>query len=88
MANRGAAALAPAPSGQHQLAFLAMIRDAVDEGGQFIIATHSPILLACPGAQIFGFDGARIEEMNYQETAHYQIYRQFFMDRAASPEVC
>ena len=35
---------------------------AADEGAQFIIATHSPILLACPGARIFSFDASPIRE--------------------------
>jgi predicted ATPase len=79
------AALSPAS----QIKFLDLLQQLGAEGrAQFIIATHSPILLACPGAQILSFDGVRIEEMKYQETAHYQIYRQFFMDQAASLEVC
>jgi predicted ATPase len=74
------AALSPAS----QIKFLNLLQELVAEGqAQFFIATHSPILLACPGAQIFCFDGARIEEIAYQETAHYQIYRQFFRDQAA-----
>jgi len=79
------AALSPAS----QIKFLDLLQQLGTEGrAQFIIATHSPILLACPGAQIFGFDGARIEEVSYQETAHYQIYRRFFMDQAALLEAC
>lgn len=50
---------------------------------QFIIATHSPILLALPDAQIFSFDGPRIKEVSYEETEHYRVYQQFFTDRAA-----
>jgi predicted ATPase len=73
------AALSP----QSQLAFLAMVREGVDQGGQFIIATHSPILLAFPGAQIFSFDSDRIEEVAYEDTTHYQIYSQFLTDRRA-----
>ena len=44
------------------------------------MATHSPILLAHPGAQIFSFDSSRIEEVAYQDTTHYKIYKQFFID--------
>ena len=51
---------------------------------QFVIATHSPILLACPGAQIYSFDASRIREVDYQDTTHYQVYKQFFMDITAS----
>ena len=46
------AALSP----QSQLGFLAMMRDMVDQDSQFLIATHSPILMAVPGARIFDFD--------------------------------
>lgn len=48
---------------------------------QFIIATHSPILLSCPGAKIYNFDSCPIEPIEYRETAHYRIYRDFFLDR-------
>jgi len=42
---------------------------------QFIIATHSPILLTCPGSVVFSFDHAPIREVPYQETGHYRIFR-------------
>lgn len=74
------AALSPAS----QLKFLNLLQQIGAEGqAQFVIATHSPILLSCPGAQIFSFDGAHIKEVGYQETAHFKIYRQFFADQAA-----
>jgi predicted ATPase len=74
------AALSPAS----QLKFLKLLQQIGAEGqAQFIIATHSPILLSCPGAQIFSFDGAHIKEVGYQETAHFKIYRQFFVDQAS-----
>jgi predicted ATPase len=67
-----------------QVRFLKMLRQYEDQGqAQFIIATHSPILLAYPGAQVYSFDGVRIREVAYQETSHYQIYKEFFCDRAA-----
>jgi len=47
---------------------------------QFIIATHSPILLACPGATIFGFDDGEIAPVEYEQTDHYQLYRDFMAD--------
>jgi predicted ATPase len=72
-------ALSPAS----QLQFLKLLQQLGAEGrAQFIIATHSPILLACPGAQILCFDGDCIREVRYQDTAHYQIYRQFFAEQA------
>jgi predicted ATPase len=62
-----------------QLKFLKLLR-RLEEGGhaQFIIATHSPILLSHPGAQIFSFDSSRIEEVDYRDTTHYKLYKQFF----------
>lgn len=50
---------------------------------QFIIATHSPLLLAYPGAQLFCFDGAQIEEVAYEDTTHFRVYQQFFSCPAA-----
>ena len=44
---------------------------------QFIIATHSPILLACPGARIFSFDCTKLTEVRYKELEHYCLYRDF-----------
>jgi hypothetical protein len=44
---------------------------------QFLIASHSPILLAYPGAQIFSFDEGKIHEVRYQETSPYQIVSRF-----------
>jgi predicted ATPase len=44
---------------------------------QFIIATHSPFLMACPDAQIFSFDSPVIEPIAYQDTAHYKLYKKF-----------
>jgi predicted ATPase len=49
---------------------------ALDES-QFIIATHSPILLAYPNAKILLFDGTGISEVAYEATEHYAITRDF-----------
>lgn len=73
------AALSPSS----QVKFLELLQQLEAQGhAQFIIATHSPILLAYPGAQIFSFDSSRIEEVRYEDTTHYRIYRQFFTDRS------
>lgn len=48
---------------------------------QFIIATHSPILLACENARIYSFDHAPVRVIEYEDTEHYQIYRKFLLDR-------
>lgn len=72
------AALSP----QSQLGFLAMIRDAVEKGGQFLIATHSPILMAIPGAKIYAFDGGRIDPAGFGELESVALVRDFLQ----SPE--
>lgn len=66
------AALSP----QRQLALLAQMADLVEAGRtQFIIATHSPILMTVPGAQIVSFDDATLPNISLEETSHYQITR-------------
>lgn len=73
------AALSPAS----QIKFLKLLQRVVEGGqAQFVIATHSPILLAYPDAQIFSFEGDNIEEVAYEDTTHYRIYKQFFTDRS------
>ena len=49
----------------------------VKHNSQFIIATHSPILMAFPGAQVYQLSQAGIEVVDYRQTEHYQITRQF-----------
>jgi predicted ATPase len=47
---------------------------------QFIISTHSPILLAYPDAEIYSFDRSTIERVAYEETDYFRIYRDFLND--------
>lgn len=74
------AALSP----QRQLSFLILMRDTVKrhKDAQFVISTHSPILLGLPDAQIVSFDDGQLREIRYEETAPYQIVRRFVTDRA------
>jgi predicted ATPase len=67
------AALSP----MRQLTALALIRDLVEGGSQFLIATHSPILMAYPDADIVLLDGAGLRKVAYTETEHYQVTRDF-----------
>lgn len=67
------AALSP----QRQLALLALMFDLVEEGAQFIVATHSPLLLAYPGARIYSFDSTPIEAIAWDETDHVRLTRDF-----------
>jgi len=64
-------------SPQSQLALLAMIGDMVSQDAQFIIATHSPMLLAFPDAQIYSFDRAPVEVVAYDDLDHVRITRDF-----------
>lgn len=70
------AALSPS----RQLALLCRIHDLVNEGSQFIIATHSPILMAYPGADIFLLDENGISKTDYKSTEHYQLTKRFLDD--------
>jgi predicted ATPase len=73
------AALSP----QRQLTFLKIVHDLATPGhAQFLIATHSPIILSYPGAVLFGLDGDSIHEIDYRETQHFLITRDFLI----SPE--
>jgi predicted ATPase len=68
------AALSP----QRQLSFLKIIHDLAAPGhAQFLIATHSPIILSYPGAVLFSLDGDAISEVDYRETKHFLITRDF-----------
>lgn len=62
-------------SPQSQLAFLAMMHDMVRQDGQFIIATHAPILLAYPGARILSFDETPVAEVPFEELPHVRLTR-------------
>lgn len=68
------AALSP----MRQLSLLAIMRQMEKAGhNQFIIATHSPILLSYPGAIILSLDGGKLKRIGYKETEHYQLTKNF-----------
>lgn len=70
------AALSP----QRQLAFMSLVKSVVDENAQFIIATHSPILLAYPGAQILSLDHGTISTVKYEDLPHVNFTRSFLQN--------
>ncbi len=72
------AALSP----QRQLSFLLLLNSLLQGNRdiQFIIATHSPIILAYPDSQILSFDGIRLAEITYEETSPYNIVHGFLKD--------
>ena len=51
------------------------------EGSQFLIASHSPILLGLPEAEILSFDGNTIEKISYEDTESYAITEMFINNR-------
>ena len=67
------AALSP----QRQLAALTRIHDLVKADSQFIIATHSPILMAYPNAFIYACSNEGIDRIDYYDTEHYQVMKDF-----------
>lgn len=71
------AALSP----QRQLALMVEIAECTKKGGQFLIATHSPILLGLPGAVIYSLDDGKIHECRYEETGSYEVTEMFINNR-------
>ncbi len=70
-------------SPRRQLELLEVLAATAHAGGaQFILATHSPILLACPGARVYSLDEAPPRIVDWHQTGHWQTYREFF----ANPE--
>lgn len=63
------------------LQLLGLLKAESEKGhAQFVVATHSPILMACPGAEIHSFDHVPVRTIPYEETDHYRLYREFFSD--------
>ncbi len=60
-----------------QLAFLSLVKEMVSQDCQFIIATHSPIMLSFPGATILSCDTAPIEAVEYDDLEHVKLTREF-----------
>lgn len=71
------AALSP----QRQLTLLMEIYECAKQGAQFIIVTHSPILLGIPNAEILSFDNGMIHTCEYEDTESYQVTEMFINNR-------
>ena len=63
-----------------QMTLLCQMDELVKQMSQFIVATHSPILMAYPKADILEFSGEGIRAVDYRETEHYQVTRRFLED--------
>ena len=70
-----------------QMSFLSVLHDHVKSGAQFVIATHSPIVLAYPNAWIYRFDEEGIARVAYEETEHFQVTRDFVLNPERSLRV-
>jgi len=70
------AALSPS----RQFAILVRMRQLIEQGSQFIIATHSPIIMSYPGALIYGLSEEGLRSVRYEETEHFMLTRQFMDD--------
>jgi predicted ATPase len=71
------AALSPS----RQLSFLARLHELVQAGSQFIIATHSPIILGYPDAWIYQTSAHGLERVAYEDTEHYEVTKGFLNRR-------
>ncbi|WP_158598217.1 AAA family ATPase [Falsibacillus albus] len=64
-------------SPMRQLAFMSMIIDSINNGSQYIIITHSPLLMALPHSTIYSFNDHHISQIQYDEIEHVNLMRQF-----------
>lgn len=71
------AALSPS----RQMAAISRIHDLVQQDSQFIIATHSPVIMAYPDATIFQLTGKGFDIVDYEETEHYMVTKEFLNNR-------
>ena len=62
------------------LALIIMLEEAVAHGSQFVVATHSPILLALPGAVILSADGGVLRQVAWDDLEHVRVTRAFLSD--------
>ncbi len=69
------AALSP----MRQMGFISMLHDLVVEGSQFIIATHSPIIMAYPHAWIYSCGADGLKRVEYQQTEHFKVTKNFLV---------
>jgi predicted ATPase len=67
-------------SPRHQVEFVKIMLAATRRGAQFVAATHSPIIMAAPDAQILLFGPERIRPVPFEQTEHFQVYREFLRD--------
>ncbi len=79
MLDEPEAALSPS----RQLTFISALKQMVEQDSQFIIATHSPLILAFPGATIWSFDGGTVHKAEYDQLEHVNLTRDFLRNPQA-----
>jgi predicted ATPase len=77
------AALSPT----RQMSLLAILHRHISDGSQFIIATHSPIIMAYPDAYIYSFGANGTRRVEYEETEHVRVTRDFLTRREKMLEI-
>jgi predicted ATPase len=70
-----------------QLALISALKEMITQDAQFIIATHSPILMAFPDAELLSFDGGKIRPVKYEQLEHVRLTRDFLQDPGAFIEL-
>lgn len=63
-----------------QLGFISLLKQMVEQGSQFIIATHSPIIMAFPNAEIYSFDVDEIQKVDYENLEHVTLTKSFLQN--------
>jgi predicted ATPase len=66
-----------------QLALISALKEMIAQDAQFIIATHSPILMAFPDAELLSFDGGKIRPVKFDQLEHVKLTRDFLQDPGA-----
>ncbi|WP_347860913.1 AAA family ATPase [Salimicrobium sp. PL1-032A] len=64
-----------------QISMMSRMDELVRDGSQFLISTHSPLLMAYPHASIYQISDGGMERVKVEETEHYQVMKQFFEDK-------
>ena len=59
---------------------MCLMQQLIDDESQFIVSTHSPMIMAFPGADVLLINDSGIEHVDYRETEHYQVMRRFLED--------
>lgn len=64
-----------------QINMIKKINELAKNGCQFIIATHSPIIMAYPNSIIYEINGEKIRKVDYENTQHYKVMSSFFKNK-------